>query len=301
MKKLNLLLLIIIVLTSCNSNSQNKTGKNSSSNNKLKRYDVKSGIVHYKTTTSGKVMGGTVKGSGTESLYFKDWGAIELKETKSKQTTNVNVFGMKQTQTDETHTMDKLDNGKSYSVDFKDKVIYEGDDMAMTMMKQSGTDAGKAGKDMLKSMGGKKTGNEKVLGYNCEVWTVPGGKEWLYKGVVLKIDMNVMGVRTIQEATDAKFNISVPDSKFKLPDFPVKKMNEMMNGRQMNGDMDNDVPDDVMKQREEEYMKQMQNMSFEDWKKMVQEEDPDVKNMSDKELRQQYDMMKQMMKLYNNK
>ena len=301
MKKLNLLLLFIITLTSCTGNSQSNTSKNSN-DKKLKRYDVKSGIVKYKTTTSGKVMGGTVKGSGTESLYFKDWGAVELREKKSKQTTNVNVFGMKKTQTDETHTMDKLDNGKSYSVDFKDKVIYVNDDMAMTMMKQSGTDAGKAGKEMLKSMGGKKIGNEKVLGYNCEVWSVMGGKQWIYKGVMLKLEMEMMGLKTVTEAVSAKFNVSVPDSKFKLPDFPVKKIDDMMNGGQMNGGhVDNNVPDDVKKKRSAEYMKQMQNLSFEDWKKMVQEEDPDAKNMSDEELRQQYDMMKKMLKLYKNK
>ena len=301
MKKLNLLLLFIITLASCSGNSQNKTSENSRSDNKLKRYDVKSGIVHYKTTISGKTMGGTVKGSGTKDLYFKDWGAVELREEKSKRTTNVNVLGMKQTHTDNVHTINKLDNGKTYSVNFENKIIYEGDDMAMTMMKQSGTDAGKAGKEMLKSMGGKKIGNEKVLGYNCEVWSIPGGKEWIYKGVVLKIEMEMMGMKTVTEAVSAKFNVSVPDSKFKLPDFPVQKIDEMFDDEQIDDDTDENIPDDIKKKREEEYIKQMQNLSFEDWKKMVQEEDEDAKNMSDEELRQQYDMMKQMLKLYKNK
>ncbi len=296
MKKLNLLLFVIVILASCNGNSQNKTNKN-----KLKRYHIKSGIVHYKTTISGKTMGGTVKGSGTEDLYFKDWGAVELKEIKSKQTTDINVFGMKKTQTDETHTIDKLDNGKTYSVDFKDKIIYEKDDPAMNMMKQSDTHAGNAGKDMLKSMGAKKTGTEKILGYTCEVWRIPGGKEWVYKDVVLKIDMTVMGIHTVTKATKAEFDVSVPDSKFKLPDFPVKKMDDMMNGQMNSSPVNNDIPDDIKKEREAQYMKQMQNMSFEDWKKMVKENDEDAKNMSDEELRQQYDMTKKTLKFYKNK
>ena len=288
MKKWNLFLLVLF-LFSCGGN-----GQDGSTGAKLKRYDVKSGMVEYKTTISGKTMGGTVKGSGTESLYFKDWGAVELREKKSKQTTNVNVFGMNKTQTSTTHTMNKLDNGKSYSVDFNEKVIYTGNDMAMNMMKNTGTDAGKAGKEMLESMGGKKVGNEKVLGYNCEVWSVPGGKMWVYKGVLLKMDMTVMGVRSLTEAVSAKFNVSVPDSKFKLPNFPKKNIDEMMEGAPDNEDMSNDQ----MNKQSEEYLKKMQNMSFEEWKKMVKENDEEAKNMSDEELRQQYNMMKQMLKVY---
>ncbi|MCK5105241.1 MAG: hypothetical protein KAR17_20600, partial [Cyclobacteriaceae bacterium] len=83
MKKLNILLSLIVMLTSCSGNSQNK----------LKRYDVKSAIIEYSTTTSGKTFGSTVKGTGTESLYFKDWGAIELAEEKSTQTTVTKIFG----------------------------------------------------------------------------------------------------------------------------------------------------------------------------------------------------------------
>ena len=44
MKKIKILLTLLVVLASCNGNSQNK----------LKRYDVKSAIVEYTTTTSGK-------------------------------------------------------------------------------------------------------------------------------------------------------------------------------------------------------------------------------------------------------
>ena len=249
MKNLHIfILLTTIFLVSCTGNSQNK----------LKRYDVKSGIVQYKTTISGNIMGSKITGSGTESLYFKDWGALELKEEKSKKTTHINVFGMKKTQTDETHTIDKLDNGKSYSVDFDEKVIYVKDDDAMQMMKQTGTDAGEAGKNMLEAMGGKKTGNEKVLGYDCEVWSMPGGKQWIYKGVLLKIDMKIMGTRTLTEAVSADFNVSVPDSKFELPDFPVQNIDELMQGGKPN--THKEIPADVKEKRKAEYLNKMQNL-----------------------------------------
>ncbi len=285
MKKLHIFILMILVLSACSGNSQSK----------LKRYGVKSGMVQYKITTSGNVMGGTISGSGTSSLYFKDWGAVELKEEKSTKTTSMKLFGRSKVDKQSTHTMDKLDNGKSYSVDFNEKVIYVKNDPMMEMMKESGTDAGEAGKKMLESMGGKKIGNEKYMGYDCEVWSIPGGKEWIYKGVVLKVDVQMMGVRTLEEATDVKFDVSVPDSKFELPDFPIKKLDEMMGGQNFDNGMSGE--DNVDAATKAEYLKKMQNMSFEEWKKMIIEEDPAMKNMSDEELRQQYDMMQQMLKM----
>ena len=73
MKKISILLSLAVALVSCSGNSQNQ----------LKRYQVKSGIVEYTTTISGKVLGGKIAGSGTENLYFKNWGAVELKEEES--------------------------------------------------------------------------------------------------------------------------------------------------------------------------------------------------------------------------
>jgi len=102
---------------------------------KLKRYEVKSGIVEYKTTTEGKIMGTTTNGEGIEKLYFKDWGAIELQEVKSTTTTHTKFFGKETTEVNEVHTMAKLDNGKSYGVDFERKEILVRNDLAMESIK----------------------------------------------------------------------------------------------------------------------------------------------------------------------
>jgi hypothetical protein len=52
MKNLTLLISSIIALSSINTDAQNK----------LKRYDIKSGIVEYTSTISGKMMGSTING-----------------------------------------------------------------------------------------------------------------------------------------------------------------------------------------------------------------------------------------------
>ena len=280
MKNLSILFSLIFAMSGCSGNAQNK----------LKRYDIKSGIIEYATTTSGKVMGSTIDGSGTEKLYFKDWGALELKESMLTQTTTMKFLGNASTETEETHTMVKLDNGESYSVDFKKETIYASRDMAMDMVMehQADGDAGKVGESMLESMGGKKTGTEKFLGYTCDVWEIMGGKQWIHKGLMLKMEMTVLGITTKTEATSVKLDVSVPDANFSLPDFPIQEVENFMSN-------DDDSPMDAKEM--EEGMKMMEGLSFEEYKKMVREGDAEMQDASDEELRQSYDMMQKMIKL----
>ena len=277
MKKISILLSIIVALVSCSGNSQNQ----------LKRYEVKSGIVKYTTTISGKVLGGKIAGSGTESLYFKNWGALELKEQESEQTTTMKFFGKEKVETSSSHTMSKLDNGESYVADFKTKTITANRDLGMDMMKQSNKDAGEAGMNVLEAMGGKKVGNESILGYNCEIWDVMGAKNWIYKGVMLKMEVTMLGITTVTEATSAKFDVSVADSNFNLPDFPIQKMEGFMNNDEFNNEL-NEMDTN---------MENIQKLSFEEWKKMATKNDPEMKEMSDEELRQTYDMIQKMIKM----
>jgi hypothetical protein len=282
MKKISILLSIIIALVSCNGNSQNQ----------LKRYEVKSGIIQYKLTIKGKVMGSTISGSGTESLYFKNWGALELAEEQSEQITKVKFFGKENIETTKTHTMAKLDNGKSYQVDFDTKQILVRNNMMMDLNKEFAKgNVNKTGKEMLEAMGGKKAGTEDFLGYNCEVWDIHGAKQLMYKGAVLKLEMTTLGITTIKEATSAKFNVTVADSYFKLPDFPIQKEEGFMNNQEFDGEMDD----------MDASMDKIEKLSFEEWKEMATKNDPEMKEMSDEELRQTYNMIQKMIKMRKGK
>ena len=293
MKKLSILLLLCFVAVGCKGNGENKIDSALASANtqdkQLKRYGIESGSIAYKSSISGKVMGSTISGSGTESLYFKDWGAVELLEEESTQTTTSTIFGKTSTETSSTHTMNKLDNGDGYAVDFKRKEIRKNKDMAMGMTKmfQKDADAGKVGKELFESMGGKLIGSEVVLGYECEIWDLMGIKQWLYKGVLMKSEGTLMGITTVKEATHAKFNQSLPDSSFDLPDFPVIETEGFM------GDESFDVDMDEMKAD----MDRMKSMSYEDWKKMATADDPEMQAMGEEELRQTYDMMQKVIRM----
>lgn len=281
MNKLNLLLLIVVALFSCKSNSQNQ----------LKRYDVKSGIITYETTISGKILGGSVTGSGTEKLFFKDWGSLELREEISSQKTTIKIFGTEKVESSSIHNIKKLDNGESYLADFDKEIIYVTRDLAMDMVKETNSDAGEVGKTMLESMGGKIVGNEKYQGYNCDIWSIMGGKQWMHKGVMLKLEVSIMGIKTVTEATSIKLDVAVAESNFKLPDFPIEKTD---------GYLDNEEYEDEMEDSDEK-LEKMENLSFKEWKKMVTENDPEMKDKSDEELRQSYKMFQKFIKLRKGK
>jgi len=293
MKKISLILVIAFLFISCNNkesqNFETASVISKKGNDQLKRYNVESGIILFQTTTNGKVMGSVISGSGTEKTYFKNWGAVELKEEESTQTTTMKMFGKNNTETSSTHTIAKLDNGESYHVDFKKKEIYLVRDMAMdlTKMFQPNQDAGEVGKSMAEGMGGKIIGNESFLGYDCEIMELMGSKQWIYKGVTLKMEMTVMGLTTIKEATSAKFDLNVDDKYFELPNFPIIKEEGFMNNEEFDMEME-DMSDEI---------EQLKKMSYEEWKKLATENDEEMKNMSDKELRETYDMMQSMLRL----
>ncbi len=183
-----------------------------------KRYGVESGIIEYKTIVSGNVLVSKVEGEGTSSIYFKDYGAVEVQKEKSTQKNITKLFGSTKIDSSKVNKIVKFDHGKVTSVDLDKKSKYTGHDIGIGLFSKN-QDPYKTGEEMLEDMGGKKTGTEDFLGYKCDVWKVPGGKELIYKGAVLKSDIKVLGIRTIKTATSAKFDISIPNKDFELPEY----------------------------------------------------------------------------------
>lgn len=190
---------------------------------KMKRYEIKSGKIVYDISTSGNVMGMVkIEMKGTKKVTFDDNGLKELVE-EHKVTKEV---AMGQAKEDKSHTLQYMQDDFIYSVDFKKKKITRIKNPAMDMMKMFGNEKSmkKTGEEMMKSMGGKKTGTDKVLGYTCEVWNLMGVKQCIYKGIPLRIESNIMGMKSMEIATKADFDISLNKNDFKLPDFPISDM-----------------------------------------------------------------------------
>ncbi len=214
----------------------------------MKRYEVKSGEIQYEISGSGTMIGVTTEISGSSSLFFKDYGRIELNKERIVQ----EMMGQKEISED----IVKIDGDIVYSVDLEENVIYKQkmpDDSKDAVLKTKGAKS-------LESLGGKKIGTEKVAGYNCDIWELSGVKMCLYKGVPLKTETNTMGVVQSKIAKSIKFNISIDNNKFNLPDYPIKSMSDKMkeNQKQMEEQMKNMSPE--QKKMMQDMMKNMGGM-----------------------------------------
>jgi hypothetical protein len=119
-----------------------------------------------------------------------------------------------------------MNDGIMYRVDFKRKTIVrmENPAMGMNAMLGGGKNIGQTGEAMMKSMGGKKVGTDKVLDYSCDVWDLMGVKQCIYKGIPLRIESDIMGLKSLEVATKAEFDISLNEDDFKLPEYPLVDM-----------------------------------------------------------------------------
>ena len=182
------------------------------------RYDIKSAIVEYAIVGTGDVMGSKATVSGSSKLYFKDFGKTELSEEKTVQIIDDDK--------EEEHNITKVAANKIYNVDFNEQIIYQQD---LVLGDQDNPFLNLKNSETLISLGAKKIGSEAILGYKCDIWQLGEDKIWLYNTVPLKIVNKSLGVVQIQEAKLAVFNVDIKDDKFKLPSYPVRAVDNVIN------------------------------------------------------------------------
>ncbi len=180
------------------------------------RYEIQSAIIEYTTGSSGNMMGIQTQTEGTNKVVFKAWGDVELREERTRSV----IMGKEA----HTHQTTKIDHDKVYIVDYEQKIIHQYDPTTLTRSQYK--DIAKNAQEMLRSMGGVKTGKERLLGYDCEIWETQQIKLWLYKGIILKSVTTMMGLTHTTEATNIQIDVSVSDAALKLPDFPIKTMQQ---------------------------------------------------------------------------
>jgi len=183
----------------------------------IKKYAVKSANIEYKIDNSMNMMGSTSKTTGTKKLIFSEYGSHELTEINQVEEQNI----MNNPKTLKKHTVDYIKEATLYKVDFNKKNIQRTQVPALAMMMGMGEEIHAKGQKMMEKMGARPLGTDRILGYECEVWSLLGTKQCLYKGVPLKIESNVMGLKSSEVATKVTFDIAIDKSAFKLPEFPV--------------------------------------------------------------------------------
>lgn len=204
----------------------------------VKRYEIKSGIIEYSVSGGGNMMGIETKIEGKSKTLFKEWGAVELHDDTTKSV----IMGREE----HTRQTTKIDNGKVYIADYEQKIIVQYD--PDTLLQSEYKDLAKSAEEMMLSKGGTKTGEEKIQGYRCEVWETPQMKLWLHKGIMLRSEVNLMGVTHTTEATAIHLDASVSDEDLQLPDFPIRTMEE--HRKKNNSDMPQMTPEQIQQMQE---------------------------------------------------
>jgi hypothetical protein len=318
------LIFILVVLLAFEGYAQN-----------FKRYAFKSGIVQYKY--KGKT-------TGTETLYFDDYGRKEAKYTHTVS----KMFGVKTVE-------DKivvLDGATVITYDENTGVSSKNiNPLLSSLSEDDNFDYEEFGLKTMESLGFKKIGTETVLGKDCDVWEGMG-TIWVWKGLAIKTEMNMMGVYFVISATDVKTDVAVPAKKFVIPadavinkdvntdntsdknkdapsginslgnmfkgisddnseeskdcDNPMGALNSLLDNTDDSGyseDFDEEDMESVSKGMQaimQAYAKQkdstkkvFQSMTYDDFKKMVLEEES---NVTEKEIREAYNELQEMLK-----
>jgi len=187
MKKLIFILLVVSVIISAQD---------------FKRYEFESGKVTYKTSGSMQ---------GTETMYFDDYGMLEVKNTKA----TLEMMGIKQV----TDTKVIMDGKWIYTLDNNSGDANKMENPLYSMF-PDGADLEKVGEEMMLNMGGKKIGTETLLGKKCDIWEIKKlmSKVWVWKSIPIKSEVNMMGMNIIQIATSVEVDIDVPSNVFKIPE-----------------------------------------------------------------------------------
>jgi len=222
--------------------------------NEMKLYDVKSGKVEYEIKGSGNIMGSKMQTVGKKRVIFDEYGAKNL--TEENKIDKQDIMGQKNIT--KTHTMTYMKSGMVYHVNFDTRRIMRTENMGMAMagLMGGGQNMKQSGEEMMIKMGGKKTGTDKVLGYTCDIWNLMGSvKQCIYKGIPLRVESNMMGIKSTEIATKAEFDISLSKDDFKLPDFPIYDMEGNKLDRSKLDTMDTNAKTNMAKDMDEMALK----------------------------------------------
>lgn len=169
-----------------------------------KRYGVEKGTLVFQYTGIS---------SGTDYIYFDNWGWREAKY--SRVTTKLGTFS------EETNAVQYLDGENRYVYqNATNKAKYYDGRQAVTVAEQSGTKDLAAYADvMLRNMGAKQNGKSKIQNIDCDVWTIEekNVKLFMWKGITMGEESYVNGNPVGRKLMQVELDKNPPLEKLLLP------------------------------------------------------------------------------------
>ena len=209
-------ILLLLMTTSCGRNkkpavtdknpateiSESQTAEpeitESDTDSKGKPLGVKSGIIEY--TYSGDK-------TGKSTQYFDDYGVKSA------------VYAEIVQQGEESKGWSLTLGEDQYMWDLNSSQGMKAKNpMAKKMMELSGGDILKYMADMYEQMGMTQSGTENFQGKECTVFKGDMGKVLIWKGIMMKMEMNLGTIVSSQEVTSIKTNVPVAAKYFRIPD-----------------------------------------------------------------------------------
>jgi len=180
----------------------------------FKLFDIQKGIINYKIKGKAKVAKDNYLSiDGNSTLVFDGWGIRKLYKEKYVETTEGSVNNSKTI-----YTLVLEDSGIVNSVDFKNKKINKSINIITQKAVKSGDNLYQKNIEEM-SKKGTNIDISTVLDYQCEIWLY-GSKKWcIYKGIPLREESVVSGIKVIKEAISIKFDTNFSKDAFVLPSF----------------------------------------------------------------------------------
>jgi hypothetical protein len=210
-----------------------------SAQQKTHKYAIKSGYVEY--SLSGST-------TGTKSVWWDNYGNLSRTEIESLTVTK--MFGFKSET--KTHEVSIMNNGEFWNANLVENTGQKGR-IPFQDMTENMTDAEKEkmGKDLLEAFGGEIVGRENILGNDCEVVKLMGATCWIFEGVCLKSEAQLLGIESKEIALKFSKNIPVSSSKF-TPLTNIKYENQDQYQQEMLGGLSDAFGDDSYDDSDEE-------------------------------------------------
>ncbi len=214
-----LLVSVLLTLLSCGSNNSKTSADSSAKEIAKEMADMKSTVVSYKTI---------MQAEGIKSVIIsKQWIDIKNERFASEVDTETDMMGTKTKQSTIIISADGWECvlNPADKTGVKTKSGGEDDESPLAQLK---SDDDQTFRQMIEKEGGKILGNETFLGKNCisVEMTIEdeATKMWYYKGIPLKVTNN----RYSMEATSIDENVSIPNSRFKIPsDYTISEIPNM--------------------------------------------------------------------------
>lgn len=160
---------------------------------KWSKYNIKSGIVEYRLSGI----------DGTETVYWDNYGALELRNSRTKQSTDGGDV--------ESNSLVLYIDSMLYQIDLNAK---KGIKINLNKYLGGKTNMKVFSKDLLKQLNGERKGTEIILGRQNDVWLLgDGAKVCLFNDIPFSIEMGKISIKAVKYEE----NIVIPAKIFALP------------------------------------------------------------------------------------